>query len=348
MISALNVLNTVTALGTDVSVDSTGMVNFCGLVEFPAINVQKVAINNPVAAVAGVITITPTATDSTLYSFNIVGTSKATGIPKTMIVTYTSGVGATATTICNAFRTIINADSDFSIAATGTATLILTSATGTNPDFTVGGTSNSITSVGSASATTIYPNLSAVNTTAGVSPIGTVAQLQTKYGYTSNPNAVSYPALANLTTGYYYTEVIISYNDIIKSSSNGFNKTVATKDAVLLVQQGTTAGTVATTNYNDLLGTYGTITGLAAGYKVSIALMTGTAGALSGVTQTVTSGTLASASDVMPGDYIISVTTPVVAKVVSVASDTTFISSSTTALTSASTLNLAKWRNIPL
>jgi hypothetical protein len=95
-------------------------------------------------------------------------------------------------------------------------------------------------------------------------------------------------------------------------------------------------------------GTYGTITGLSSGYRVVGALMTGTAGALSGVTQTVTSGTLASASDVVAGDYIVSVTTPVVAKVISVASDTTFLSSSTTALTSTSTLNLFKWRALPL
>jgi hypothetical protein len=348
MIHSVKVLNTVTALGTDVSVDSSGILNMAGVATADVYNVRNVTINTPVAPTAGVITITPTSVNSTAYFFVVNGFSKSTNLPKTVTVSFTSAAAATATTISTQAKTIINADSDFTVAATGTATIVLTSATGYSPEFSVGGAITSITSLGSASATTINTNLSAANGTAGVIAAGTPAILQAKYGYDANSNSMTYADMANLTTGYYYTEVIIDWLGTGYSGNSGFKGEISTNQTVIFVQQGTTAGTVLTTNYNDLLGTYGTVTGLSSGYRVVGALMTGTAGALSSAIQTVTSGTLASASDVVAGDYIVSVTTPVVAKVISVASDSTFLSSSTTALTSTSTLNLFKWRALPL
>ena len=360
MISALNVLNTVTTLGADVSVGSDGMVNFCGLVDFDASNVQRVIINTSVAEVQGVITVTPTAYDSTTYNFNIVGTSKATGVAKTMIVNYTSGVGATATTICNALRTIINADSDFSVAATGTATLILTSAAGYNVDFTVGGTSNSLTSVGGASSVTIYPNMLATNGTAGVSPVGTVSQLQSKYAYVSNANALGYTTLSTLSSSYYYTEVIITYNDFTKTASSAFTKTVASKEAVLLVQWGTTAqgsnaaSQASTLNYTDLLGTYGTITGLASGYRVVITSPATTTAAVSATGAIALSGGAATFASLnaQSGDYIaigasLTANTLDVVKIIGITGAAAGFANILTAV-SANVFKFATWRNIPL
>lgn len=348
MIHSVKVLNTVTALGTDVSVDSSGILNMAGVASSDVYNVRNVAINTPVAPVNGVITITPTSANSTAYFFVVNGFSKATNLPKTITVSFTSAAAATADTISTQAKAIINADSDFTVAATGTSTIVLTSATGFSPEFSVGGAIASITSLGSAGATTINTNLSAANGTAGVIAAGTPAILQNKYGYDANSNSMTYSDMANLTTGYYYTEVIIDWLGTGYSGSSAFKGEISTNQTVIFVRFDTAATTPSTTNYNDLLGSYGTITGLQAGYRVTGALITGTAGALSGATQTVTSGVLATTDGIISGDYLVSVTTPVISRVISVLTNTTYVSSNTTVLTSASTINGFKWRALPL
>lgn len=348
MIHSVKVLNTVTALGTDVSVDSSGILNMAGVASSDVYNVRNVAINTPVAPVNGVITITPTSANSTAYFFVVNGFSKATNLPKTITVSFTSAAAATADTISTQAKAIINADSDFTVAATGTSTIVLTSATGFSPEFSVGGAIASITSLGSASATTINTNLSAANGTAGVIAAGTPAILQNKYGYDANSNSMTYSDMANLTTGYYYTEVIIDWLGTGYSGSSAFKGEISTNQTVIFVRFDTAATTASTTNYNDLLGSYGTITGLQAGYRVTGALITGTAGTLSGATQTVTNGVLATTDGIISGDYLVSVTTPVISRVISVLTNTTYVSSNTTVLTSASTINGFKWRALPL
>jgi hypothetical protein len=350
MIHSVKVLNTVTALGTDVSVDSNGILNMAGVATTEAYNVRGVTINTPVAPVNGVITIDySVGTTTGTYSFNINGFSKATGLPKSMIVTYTTAATTSATLQSNQIRAIVNADSDFSVAATGTATVVLTSAAGF-PEFTVGGALGSVNSLTAGSAVTIFTNITAQCTTAGVIAVGTPAILREKYGYNSNTNSMTYSDMANLTTGYYYTEVIIDYLGTGYSGSSAFKGEISTNQTVIFVRQGTTAGTVTTTNYNDLLGTYGTVTGLAAGYRVTGALMTAataTSTNAAGV-QTLNSGGLASVNDIVAGDYIVSVSTPIVQKVISTLTDNTYLANTTTSLTVSSTLNSFKWRALPL
>lgn len=363
MISAIKVLNTVTALGTDVSVGSDGIVNIASVAAVDAYNVKNVTINLPAAEVPGVITITPTAANSTVYTFYVNGFSKSTGLPKVVNVSFTSAAAATATTISTQAKAIINADTDFSVAATGTATIVLTGATGF-PFFTTGGTSAVVDSYSSVTAT-IFANLSAANGTAGVAAKGTVALLQNKYAYATSGNALTYSDLANLTAGYYYTEVVIDYISTGYSGSGAFKGEISTLEAVVLVRANTT-GTYAnpvspalsdftTTNYGDLLWTYGTITGLAAGYRVvGSALTTAiTAGALNSTTQVQTiAGTTVTTSlatlDVVSGDYLVSISTPIISKVMGLASLSTYVSSNATVLTSGSYLNLFKWRNLPM
>jgi hypothetical protein len=359
MISAIKVLNTVTALGTDVSVGSDGIVNIASVATVDAYNVRNVTITAPQAEVAGVITITPTSATSAVYTFYINGFSKSTGLPKVVLVSFTSAAAATATTISTQAKAIINADTDFSVAATGTATIVLTGATGF-PFFTTGGTSAVVDSYSSAGATDIFTNLSAANGTAGKAAKGTVAALQAKYAYATSGNALTYSDLANLTAGYYYTEVVIDYISTNYSGSGAFKGEISTLEAVVLVRANTT-GTYATpgfpalsdfttTNYGDLLWTYGTITGLAAGYRVVGSALTSaiTAGALNSTTQVQTvTGALATV-DVVGGDYLVSISTPVISKVLGLLSNTTYVSSNTTVLTSGSFLNLFKWRNLPM
>lgn len=349
MIQAVKVLNTVTAFGTDVSVDSSGILNIAGVAATDVYNVRNVLITTPVAAVAGVVTITPTAANSTAYTFYISGFSKSTGLAKVMQVSFTSAASATATTITTQAKAIINADTDFSVAATGTATIILTSATGYSPEFVVGGSLASVTSLG-GDTQTIFTNLSAVNGTVGVQAVGTPALLQAQYGYDSNSNTMTYADMANLTTGYYYTTIEIDWISTAYTGSSAFKGEISTNKTVVFVQQGTVAGTVATANYNDLLGTYGTVTGLQAGYRVVGALMTAataTSTNTSGV-QTLNSGGLGTVNGVIGGDYIVSVSTPVVHKVISTLTENTYLASTTTTLTASSPLNSFKWRALPL
>lgn len=355
MISTLKVLNTVTTLGTDVSVGADGILNIAGGAVADAYNVRNVSINTSVAEVAGVITITPTAVASTPYSFYISAFSKSTGLPKTMLVSFSSAASTDATAISNQARAIINADTDLSVVATGTATVVLTSTTG-YPMFSVGGTTASANTQATASIATIANNIQATVTTAGVIGAGLGSLLQTKYAYAAAGNALIYNELANLTTTSYYTEIVIDYLGTGYSGSGAFRGEISTNQAVVLVlfgtsAQGTGAASTSTTpNYSDLLGAYGTVVGLQAGYRVLGSALTSaiTAGALNSTTQVQTvTGTLSSV-DVVGGDYLVSISTPVISKVLGTLSSTTYVSSNTTALTSGSLLNLFKWRSLPL
>lgn len=348
MIHSVKVLNTVTALGTDVSVDSSGILNMAGVATTEAYNVRGVTINTPVAPTAGVITITPTSANSTAYFFVVNGFSKSTNLPKTITVSFTSAAAATADTISAQAKAIINADSDFTVAATGTSTIVLTSATGFSPEFSVGGAIASITSLGSASATTINTNLSAANGTAGVIAAGTPAILREKYGYNSNTNSMTYSDMANLTTGYYYTEVIIDYIGTAYTGSSAFKGEISTNQTVVFVRFDTTAITPSTTNYADLLGTYGTITALAAGYRAVLsspatttAAVTATTGAIALASGAVTFATLGAQS----GDYIVIGTD--ITKITGITGLTAGFGTLTTAA-SAATFKFASWRNLPL
>jgi hypothetical protein len=221
----------------------------------------------------------------------------------------------------------------------------------TQPFFVVGGTTANIDSYSSAGATTIATNLSAANGTVGRAVRGSVAYLQNKYAYAAAGNALTQSELALLTSGFFYTEVVISYITTTPSGSGAFKGEISTLEAVVLVRANSdgSSSVFTTTNYADLLGSYGTITGLQAGYRVAGAALTSaiTAGALNSTTQVQTvTGALATV-DVVGGDYLVSVSTPVISKVLGVLSNTTYVSSNTTALTSGSTLNVFRWRNLP-
>ncbi len=350
MISAIKVLNTVTALGTDVSVGSDGIVNIASAVTVDAYNVRGASITVPQTEVSGVVTITPTPANNTVYTFYVNAFSMSTGLPKVVNVSFTSAAAADATSISNQARAIINADTDLSVIASGTTTIVLT-AKATQPFFVAGGATANVDSYSSAGATTIAANLSAANGTAGRAVRGSVAYLQNKYAYSANGNALVQSELALLTSGFFYTEVVISYITTTPSGSGAFKGEISTLEAVVLVRANTdgSSSVFTTANYADLLGSYGTITGLSAGYRVEGAALTSaiTAGALNSTTQVQTvTGALATV-DVVGGDYLVSVSTPVVSKVLGVLSNTTYVSSNTTALTSGSRLNVFRWRNLP-
>jgi hypothetical protein len=418
MIHSVKVLNTVTALGTDVSVDSNGILNMAGVATTEGYNLRNVTINTPVAPVNGVITLTPGAAASAVVTFTINAFSKATGLPKTMIVNYTAGASTSAPLQSAQIRAIVNADSDFTVVATGTSTVVLTSATGFSPEFSVGGTSASLSSMlspvgvvtasstttvltvtavtsgalsagqvltgssfagtiteqlsgtiggigtysisggavqASATATGTYPTgvtlftgVTGSITTQGVIGAGTPAILREKYGYNSNTNSMTYSDMANLTTGYYYTEVIIDYIGTAYSGSSAFKGEISTNQTVVFVRFDTAATTPSTTNYLDLLGSYGTVTALQAGYRAVLsspatttAAVTVTTGAIALASGAVTFATLGAQS----GDYIVIGTD--ITKITGITGLTAGFGTLTTAA-SAATFKFASWRNLPL
>jgi hypothetical protein len=98
-----------TATGTEIA----GAVNDAAVVDTPQ-----------------VFTLTPTAVDSTLYAFGLVLKNFFTGaVVSQGNISFTSGVGTSATLICNGLRTSLVDDNDHLdslVVGTGTATLILT------------------------------------------------------------------------------------------------------------------------------------------------------------------------------------------------------------------------------
>lgn len=349
MISAIKVLNTVTALGTDVSVGSDGIVNIASVATVDAYNVRGASITVPQTEVSGVVTVTPTAANNAVYTFYINAFSMTTGLPKVLNVSFTSAATADATTISNQARAIINADTDLSVIASGTSTIVLT-AKATQPFFVVGGTTANVDSYSGQGATTIATNLSAANGTTGRSVRGSVAYLQNKYAYSANGNALVQSELALLTSGFFYTEVVIDYISTTPSGSGAFKGEISTLQAVVLVRANSDGSSTVftTTNYADLLGSYGTIPALAAGYRAVIsapatttAAVTVTTGAIALSGGAATFATLGAQS----GDYIV------------IGSDVTAITGITgltaafgtlTTAVGAATFKYAAWRNLPV
>lgn len=349
MISAIKVLNSVTALGTDVSVGSDGIVNIASAVTVDAYNVRGASITVPQTEVSGVVTITPTPANNTVYTFYVNAFSMSTGLPKVVNVSFTSAAAADATSISNQARAIINADTDLSVIASGTTTIVLT-AKATQPFFVAGGATANVDSYSSAGATTIAANLSAANGTAGRAVRGSVAYLQNKYAYSANGNALVQSELALLTSGFFYTEVVIDYISTTPSGSGAFKGEVSTLQAVVLVRANSDGSSTVftTTNYADLLGSYGTIPALAAGYRAVISAPATTTAAV-----TVTTGVIALSGGAatfatlgaQSGDYIV------------IGSDVTAITGITgltaafgtlTTAVGAATFKYAAWRNLPV
>jgi hypothetical protein len=349
MISAIKVLNSVTALGTDVSVGSDGIVNIASVETVDAYNLRGVSVTVPQTEVLGIVTITPTAASLAVYNFYINAFSLSTGLPKVLNVSFTSASGADATTISNQARAIINADTDLSVIASGTATIVLTAKV-SQPFFVVGGLLANVDSYSSASATTIATNLSAANGTAGRAVRGSVAYLQNKYAYSASGNALNYNELALLTSGFFYTEVVISYITTTPSGSGAFKGEISTLEAVVLVKANSdgSSSVFTTTNYADLLGSYGTIPALAAGYRAVIsapatttAAVTVTTGAIALSGGAATFATLGAQS----GDYIV-IGTDITA-ITGITGLTAGFGTLTTAA-AAAVFKFSAWRNLPV
>lgn len=245
MIIKTKVLDTIQALGADAAFSGGNLI----LTGFPAfslkqiVNVQKYTYT---AGVAQVTTGTPTAADSTTYQIVIETSSIFDSTPKLFtFILEDSGTGATATTICDAFRAQINANTDIPITASGTTTLVLTA---DSPYFT-------FTVVNSGPGVIAF-----VTGTPGVVGIGAGALL----GLDEIGQIAGFTTSSTGTYTYYM--ITVRDND---NKNTGQLNDLNQQLYVLYVKSDAT-------NFETLIGTYGTLTQALLGIEATYVAGTGT------------------------------------------------------------------------
>ena len=310
-VTLLNVLNTVTALGTDAYVGSNGYLNLQGSPAFKATSIDSMTITPYVAEVAQVSTVTiSTVTSNSLYTMSLICSDVNSGMIASVPLTVTSDSTATNTEIAAAFAAAISSMPELSVTATSSTTLVVTAKAGF-PIFTLA-TSDAKLSI---------------STSAGTVGVGTGTSLIDKYPSTAGYyNAGGFAAASAIVATNTYTEVLIS-------STTG-------SSAVILVKSDAA-------NYADLLGAYGTLTGLKAGYRVvmnpSAQQPTGNLTIASYIATAATANQLA-IFGVESGDYLVRGTA--FAKISGVATSATAVTNVETA--GAGTYFIAYWRALPL
>lgn len=311
-VTLLNVLNTVTALGTDAYVDASGYLNLEGTPAFKASSISEVTITPYAAEVAQVSTVTiDTVSNNAIYTLSLICRDVNSGMITSVPFSVTSDSTASNTEICNAFRAAINSMPELSVTTSGTSTLVVTAKAGF-PTFTLT-TTDAKMSISTSNGT--------VGTGSGASLIGT------------------YPS----TSGYFNAGGFVNASKIVSTNNYAqvLVKSVNGDSAVILVNS-------AATNYADLLGSYGTLTALKAGYRAIITAPATTTAAVAPTTGAIAlSGGLTTFATLgaQSGDVIV------------IGSDVTAITGITgvaagfgtkTTETTASTFKFVALRNIPL
>lgn len=276
------VLNTVTANGTDARVDSNGLFNVVGLDPIKASRITDMVITPYVAETQQVTVITPTAANNTLYTFMIQGINVSTRTTYSNSYSYTSSASATRLEIVNAFVSLVNSDPYVNVVATQT---------GSNPNETLTLTAK----VGFPAFGVFENNVNITHSTTQNPVIGSGLGST----ITAQYPAAQFPEISEIVAAGQYTTVRVTYEDIF---AYGENNTLGNSynDVVLFVRE-------AVTNYNDLLGTYGTLTGLNAGYRVSFTAGTGNLTINTNVATSATAGQITTLG-VESGDYLVHAT----------------------------------------
>jgi len=279
---------------------------------FKTSRIDSVVITPYAAEVAQASTVTfATVTSNALYSLSLICSDVNSGMITSVPLTVTSDSTAVNTEISAAFAAAINSMPELSVTATSGATLVVTAKAGF-PTFTLSTTDSKMT----------------IATSAGTVGVGTGTSLISTYPSTAGYfNAGGFTAASSIVATNNYTQVLIS------STTGSF--------AVILVKYDAT-------NVGDLLGTYGTLTALKAGYRAILsapatttAAVTVTTGAIALAGGSVTFATLGAQS----GDYIVIGSD--ITKITGVTGSTAGFGTLTTAA-SAATFKFAAWRNLPL
>src|SRR5574343_871093 len=247
MNTTIKVLSTVQALGADCSV-SNKYAYITGFDPMLVRGIVPTSVIAPVTEVLQVTTGTPVAADITSYSISLSFYNLKTNAQDTNVYTLAdSGVGATATSICDYFRAAINADNTIvPIAATGTTTLVLTAVTGANSAQA----QFSVTNGGNGTITF-------VTGTPAVCAVGKGIHLKGGQYYSED-----------LADSSYYYQAVMKYNN--QSPTGSEMQTSALVNANVLYVLSTA------TNVETLVGTYGTVTQMLQGKSATYVAGTGT------------------------------------------------------------------------
>lgn len=312
----LGVLNTVTTLGADAFVDANGFLQVAG---FPAIKARTITGVEILPAVSEVLQVTNVAVSTVAanavytLSLRVQNTANSSYLPLTVTVTSASSTSATA--IATQFRDAINSYTGISVTASlNGADLRVTAKTG----FAV------------FSLTTADTKLTVSSVATGVAGRGLGSQLLGEYvSLNEFFNAGGFASVSNIEAASSYTQV---------------NIYAPVGNITLLVKQGVT-------NFNDLLGSYGTLTALKAGFRAVLSAPATTTAAIT-VTTPATAGAIAlsggsttfASLEARSGDWI------------AIGSDITRITGITGATAGfgtnvsavgAATFKFAGWRNLP-
>ena len=311
-VTLLNVLNTVTALGTDAYVDASGYLNLEGTPAFKASSISEVTITPYAAEVSQVATVTiGTVSNNAVYTLSLICRDVNSGMITSVPLSVTSDSTASNTEIAAAFAAAINSMPELSVTATSTTTLVVTAKAGF-PIFTLTTTDAKMT-------------VSDPYTTVGVVGTGSGASLISTYPSTSGYfNAGGFVNASKIVSTNTYTQVLV--------------KSVNGDSAVILVKSDAT-------NYADLLGTYGTLTALKAGYRALLAAPSGNVTIASYVATAATANAFA-INQIQSGDYIVH-SVDGVAKVSGVPTSATAVVS-VAGTSTAGTYKISYWRALPL
>lgn len=232
------VYNTISANGADVSINGkiiTVLNSADGTsATFNVANLPSVIRRQRrVTGVSRVVTLTPTAATSKIYTLKLRGTNVLDGSYQNFIYSYVSDsvTAPTATDICNAFRTAINGDVKVAVTASGTSTLILTGDAG-YWDFGVQstGTGTMTATVNGASVTSGW-----INNTTQVSTLTPTAADNTMFGVTIVAD--------NLITGVSQDTFVFEVNSLVSSSPtiicNALRALINSNPAISVTASGT-------------------------------------------------------------------------------------------------------------
>jgi hypothetical protein len=257
-------------------------------------SVKTVTWTSPAVSTTALVSAGITATVNAISDFNVTATDTGSGVVSFIAKTATAAcpfapmfnlqnadakitVTAVAATAFTAAPTGGRTATGYAIIADGgTVTNVIITDGGmgylTAPTATVSGGGGTL---GAASTIIFEGEVVAINAVTagslytcreGYQVVGTPAALIAKYSYVAStpnaPGAPAYPALANLTSGYTYTEWIISLQFGQPGGITTFAQTVTTAQVSILVYE-------SATNAATLNSAWGTINNLRKGYRAA-------------------------------------------------------------------------------
>lgn len=193
-----SILSTIQASAADLSVANHKLsITGCPTVDTRTMQSWDDGLNSSLTEVAQITTVTPTAANSTTYTLYISQWVPSLGKMVYGYLTHTTASsGDTATTICDAWRDQLEAQTQIKITGSGTSTLVLTGQTG-SPLFTVTNIEPSTTTQSSAQAGVAITS----STTVSTGYLGAVFTA-TAHGQVSG-DVVTLSATASVTAGTY-------------------------------------------------------------------------------------------------------------------------------------------------